>query len=130
VEPNLAQGANDTCAGALPITLDGSVEGTNLAAHDDYGTSGVSGACSSGPYNGPDVVYSFVAPANATYAFGLDVFDVTVWATTSCGSEAHCVADASTGWTFVGSSGTTYSFIVDTGAGAPACDFNLSEFQQ
>lgn len=122
--------ANDTCAGAIPITLDEGAYGTTIAAYDDYGTGGVGGVCTSGVYDGPDVVYSFVAPADATYSLGLNCYDVTAWVTTSCGSEAHCVGDSSTGWTFVGASGTTYYIVVDSWAASLTCEFDLGIYQQ
>jgi len=68
--------ANDTCAAAVPLTLNIPVAGTNLNARDDYELSGSACFINGGQIvntvssaSGRDVVYSFTAPANGSYSF-------------------------------------------------------------
>ena len=66
---------NDTCAGAIPLSLDTPVNGfSNLLAANDYNLSGatcfagtVGNTASTAP--GRDVVYSFTAPSAGSYSF-------------------------------------------------------------
>ena len=64
--------ANDTCAGAVPLTLNLVTKGTTLGANDDYQTPATT-SCYAGigqtPTTAPgrDVVYSFTAPAAGKY---------------------------------------------------------------
>jgi uncharacterized repeat protein (TIGR01451 family) len=66
--------ANDTCAGAIPLTLNRTTKGTTVDANNDYQTPATA-ACYSGvgqtPTTAPgrDVVYSFTAPADGKYSF-------------------------------------------------------------
>jgi len=71
---------NDTCAGAIPLTLDRSMVATNEAANDDYQTPDDT-TCYSGIGNqatkaqGRDVVFSFTAPADGKYTFAYITFN-------------------------------------------------------
>ncbi|HEY6122814.1 MAG TPA: carboxypeptidase-like regulatory domain-containing protein, partial [Pyrinomonadaceae bacterium] len=64
---------NDTCATSVPLQLGIEVNGTLVSAVDDYELSGA--GCFTGigqspvPSGGSDAVYSFTAPATATYSF-------------------------------------------------------------
>ena len=67
---------NDTCSGAIPLTVDRVTKGTTVGAADDYQTPATT-ACYQGigqtPTTAPgrDVVYSFTAPADGSYAFSV-----------------------------------------------------------
>ena len=68
----VAPPANDTCAGAVPLTLNLVTKGTTLGANDDYQTP-ANATCYAGigqtPTTAPgrDVVFSFAAPADGKY---------------------------------------------------------------
>ena len=70
----LAAPPNDTCAGALPLTLNIPQVGTLSGATNDYQLN-VGSACYHGGDSsvstaaGPEVVYSFTAPAAGSYSF-------------------------------------------------------------
>ena len=78
----LAAPANDTCAGAVPLTLNQVMYGTTVGANDDY-HSPKNATCyaGNGEYptaaTGRDVVYSFTAPADGKYTFRSTARDVT-----------------------------------------------------
>ena len=65
---------NDTCAGAIPLTLNQAVVGTTAAATNDY-LSPSNATCFPGvgqtpsTSGGRDVVYSFTAPSAGSYSF-------------------------------------------------------------
>ena len=65
---------NDTCAGAIPLTLNQAVVGTTAAAANDY-NSPSNATCFPGvgqtpsTSGGRDVVYSFTAPSAGSYSF-------------------------------------------------------------
>jgi hypothetical protein len=66
--------ANDTCAGATPLTVNVPVTGTNgPVAANDYELLAMSPCFPAGQttssVSGRDVVYSFTAPATSTYSF-------------------------------------------------------------
>jgi hypothetical protein len=65
--------ANDTCANAIPLTLNTPVAGTTAGATNDYQLSGATAFQGLGHLTstapGRDVVYSFTAPAAGTYSF-------------------------------------------------------------
>lgn len=73
--------ANDTCAGAMTLSLDTPLAGTTAAASDNYELSG--GACFAGVGQtaasaaGSDVVYRFTAPAAGAYSFRANGIDPT-----------------------------------------------------
>jgi uncharacterized repeat protein (TIGR01451 family) len=83
---------NDTCSGAVPLTLNTPVVGTTASAADNYELSG--SACFTGvgqtptPASGSDVVYRFTAPAAGSYSFRVNGFDPTrnavVYVSTDC----------------------------------------------
>jgi hypothetical protein len=66
--------ANDTCDGAVPLTLNHVTEGTTESSTNDYRSVG-DATCFTGigqmPNTGPgnDVVYSFTVPADGKYSF-------------------------------------------------------------
>jgi hypothetical protein len=70
---------NDTCAGAVALSLDTPVNGTTVVASDDYELSG--SGCFTGIGQNPstatgnDVVYSFTAPVAGNYSFKVTNFD-------------------------------------------------------
>ena len=77
LDPGLAP-PNDTCGSALPIVLDTPVLGSSASGSDDYHTppdascySGIGqNTATTGFYGlGRDVVYTFTAPAAASYSF-------------------------------------------------------------
>jgi hypothetical protein len=69
--------ANDTCAGATPLTLGQQVAGTLAGTTNDYTTASADPAWAAGVGNisvtstGRDLVYSFTAPSAASYSFRL-----------------------------------------------------------
>ncbi|HET9533074.1 MAG TPA: BACON domain-containing protein, partial [Blastocatellia bacterium] len=71
--------ANDTCAGAIALTLDTPVVGSSRTGSDNYRLSG--GACFTGlnhtasPAEGRDVVYTFSAPLPGTYSIRVSDYD-------------------------------------------------------
>jgi len=71
--------ANDSCASPNALTLDTPVNGTTVAALNDYQLSG--SACFTGvgqtasTATGRDVVYSFIAPTAANYSFRVTGYD-------------------------------------------------------
>lgn len=71
--------ANDSCASPTALTLNTPVNGTTLAALNDYQLSG--SACFTGvgqtasTATGRDVVYSFIAPTAANYSFRVTGYD-------------------------------------------------------
>jgi hypothetical protein len=72
-ETFVAPPANDTCAGAIPLTLNIRVSATTVGANDDYHTPATA-ACYPGVQyptdaTGRDVVFSFTAPAAGKYSF-------------------------------------------------------------
>ncbi len=83
---------NDTCATAIPLTLNTPVTGTTAGATNDYTLSGAT--CFSGVGQtaittvGRDVVYSFTAPAAGNYSFRADNYSVlnnlVLYVATSC----------------------------------------------
>ncbi|MGA9995191.1 MAG: hypothetical protein WBP93_07255, partial [Pyrinomonadaceae bacterium] len=83
---------NDTCAGAIPLALRQSVDGTLAAATNDYQLSGA--ACFTGigqivsTADGLDVVYSFTAPVAANYSFKVTDFagagDLILYTASTC----------------------------------------------
>ncbi|MEK6304145.1 MAG: HYR domain-containing protein, partial [Acidobacteriota bacterium] len=84
--------ANETCAGAIPLTLNTAVSGTtNGATGNDYqltGTTcftGIGQTSSTAP--GRDVVYSFTAPSAGNYSFTINFvngFNAVLYVSTSC----------------------------------------------
>lgn len=70
---------NDTCAAPVPLTLNTPISGTTVSATDDYELSGA--ACFTGvgqtasTATGRDAVYSFTAPAAASYSFRVTGYD-------------------------------------------------------
>ncbi|HTG13668.1 MAG TPA: hypothetical protein VK747_00215, partial [Blastocatellia bacterium] len=109
---------NDTCAGAIALTLNTPVAGTTVGAADDYELSG--GACFTGVGQnvsaaaGRDVLYSFTAPNSGVYSFrGTNYFnggDLVMYVASSCPAATPgtpvvvgtCLAAANR---FVGSAG-------------------------
>ncbi|HJQ24580.1 MAG TPA: C25 family cysteine peptidase, partial [Blastocatellia bacterium] len=87
----LAQ-SNDTCAGATALSLFTPVDGTTVAAANDYQLSG--STCFTGVGQtastaaGRDVVYSFTAPSADTYSFRVTNYDtdanLVLYAASSC----------------------------------------------
>jgi hypothetical protein len=83
---------NDTCSGALPLTLGLPVVGTTVGASDDLeltGTNGFGGLDQiPSQAAGRDVVYSFTAPGTGDYSFkalGYAVSqDLTLYVLTNC----------------------------------------------
>jgi uncharacterized repeat protein (TIGR01451 family) len=71
---SVAAPGNDTCAGAVPLTLNLTTKGTTVGANNDYQTPATT-ACYPGfgqtPTAAPgrDVVFSFTAPADGSYSF-------------------------------------------------------------
>ncbi|HYP25781.1 MAG TPA: BACON domain-containing carbohydrate-binding protein [Blastocatellia bacterium] len=87
--------ANDTCGGAIPLTLNTPVEGDLQAATNNYQLSG--SACFTGightasQARGRDVAYSFTAPSAGLYSIRVYDYtdfssDVVLYAATSCPS--------------------------------------------
>jgi hypothetical protein len=93
---------NDTCAGAIPLSLRQSVNGTLATATNDYQLSGA--ACFVGIgqtpaiADGGDAVYSFTAPATANYSFKLTdetgVGDMILYTASTCPAGAPPVTVA------------------------------------
>jgi predicted RecA/RadA family phage recombinase len=83
---------NDTCAGAIALTLNTPVNGTTVGAEDDYELSGA--ACFTGVGQtvstaaGRDVLYSFTAPNSGVYSFrGTNYFnggDLVMYVASTC----------------------------------------------
>jgi uncharacterized repeat protein (TIGR01451 family) len=73
--------ANDTCAGAVTLSLNSPIAGTTAGATDNYELSG--SACFTGvgqtsvSATGSDVVYRFTAPDAGAYSFRVSPADVT-----------------------------------------------------
>ncbi|HEV8200432.1 MAG TPA: DUF11 domain-containing protein [Candidatus Polarisedimenticolia bacterium] len=73
--------ANDTCAGAVTLSLNSPIAGTTAAATDNYELSG--SACFTGvgqtpvSATGSDVVYRFTAPDAGAYSFRVSPADAT-----------------------------------------------------
>jgi hypothetical protein len=83
---------NNTCAAATALTINTPVNGTTIAASNDYQLSGTScftgiGQTSSNSV-GRDVVYSFTAPSANTFSFKVTNYstsgNLVMYATTSC----------------------------------------------
>jgi hypothetical protein len=101
--------ANDTCAGAISVSLDSPINGTTVAANNDYTLSG--STCFTGvaqtPSTSPgrDVVYSFTAPAADNYSFRVTGYcssqNLVVYVTSSC-PAAPSVLDCSSTTTVLG----------------------------
>lgn len=102
--------ANDTCAGAIPLTLNIPENGTTEFANGDYELD-FSATCLQGDGNqpdvaaGPDVVYSFTAPATGTYSVRLETelfeeaqLDPVLYVSDACGPASpqtiNCLAAA------------------------------------
>jgi hypothetical protein len=83
---------NDNCAGALTLTLDQPLGGTNVAAGNDYQLSGA--GCFTGVGQNPttaagrDAVYSFTAPSAGNYSFKATNYNslgnLVLYVATSC----------------------------------------------
>ena len=86
--------ANDTCAGAVALSLNTPVSGTTVNALDDYELSGAACFTSQGQLSntvssasGRDVVYAFTAPASGLYSFRITKSassDAVLYTTPSC----------------------------------------------
>jgi len=86
--------SNDTCSGALPVTIsdigEGCVEGTTLCARHDYSSS-----CGGG--GSPDVMYSFsfeVGNAFQLYAYNIILdadYNSVLYAQSSCGVSSTMI---------------------------------------
>ncbi len=84
--------ANDTCAGAIALSLDTPVNGSTAVAANDYQLSGA--GCFTGlgqtasTASGGDAVYSFTAPAAGNYSFKVTNFDtirnLVLYVATTC----------------------------------------------
>jgi hypothetical protein len=93
---------NDTCATPVALSLRQSVSGTLATATNDYQLSGA--ACFIGIgqtaaiADGGDAVYSFIAPATATYSFKLNddtgVGDIILYTASTCPAGAPPVTVA------------------------------------
>ena len=84
--------ANETCGGAIPLTLNTAVSGsTNVATTNDYQLTGTSCFTGIGQTTstavGRDVVYSFTAPAAGNYSFTINLvngFNSVLYVSTTC----------------------------------------------
>jgi len=126
-----------SCDGATPITCDGGVvTGDNTSGSDvveEY-------SCSNWTESGPEVVYSFTAPAAGWYSFDLvvgDVIDLDLFVLDSACDPAACLAYGSSSATFEATAGATYYIVVEGylgDAGAfdltPVCNVvEISDYQ-
>ncbi|HKP11299.1 MAG TPA: hypothetical protein VJZ91_04285, partial [Blastocatellia bacterium] len=100
--------ANETCAGAAPLALNAPLDGTTMAASNDYQLSG--GACFTGigqtpsTATGRDVVYSFTAATAGDYSFKVTNYfsdNLVLYAASTCPAAtgtpvtvATCIAAA------------------------------------
>ncbi len=83
---------NETCAGAIPLTLNTAVSGTtNAVTTNDYQLTGTTCFTGIGQTSstavGRDVVYSFTAPAVGNYSFTINFasgFNGVLYVSTSC----------------------------------------------
>jgi hypothetical protein len=115
--------ANDTCQTATPIAPGGTATGSTLSAAADYATTATS--CSPDGSAGPDVVYSFTAPATKAYTFTVTPgagYDAVLYVETSCPFTAAQAcpagkdqggAGAAEALTLNATQGTTYFVVVD-----------------
>lgn len=83
---------NDTCATPAPLMLNTPIQGKTRGANNDYQLAGDSCFTSGLPQtsstaSGPDVVYSFTAPASGRYSFKVSNYntpDLVVYVAASC----------------------------------------------
>ena len=67
--------ANDTCAGALPLTCPGSVSGSTCSAVNDYTPStACAGECDGSTHYARDVVYRVTVPPGEVWHLDLDTY--------------------------------------------------------
>jgi len=93
---------NDTCANAIPVSLNIAVAGTTVGARDDYqlantnGFWGIDQTPSTAP--GRDVVYSFTAPEAGNYSFRVTAYsvgqDLVLYVAPACPPGNASLADA------------------------------------
>ncbi len=83
--------ANETCAGAIPLTLNTAVSGATSGAANDYQLTGTSCFTGIGQTSstavGRDVVYSFTAPSAGNYSFTINFvngFNAVLYVSTTC----------------------------------------------
>ncbi len=99
--------ANDTCAGAIPLSLDVPVPGTTVNATNDYpwGRSRTNtDPCTDTNLPkgiGPDVVYTYTPQSAYPFKIVLDTsasspaFDATFWIGTDCADQFSCIGGGS-----------------------------------
>jgi len=116
--------ANDTCAGAIPLTANVSVAGTTLGSSPDYSSSNIytGGGCSSA-LSGPEVVYTYTSTTAGPVTIAVQPqrgFDVGLAVMSAC-TAASCIATADPNnngdqevITFNATASTTYFIFVDS----------------
>lgn len=116
--------ANDTCAGAVPLTANVSVPGTTLGAAPDYSSSNIytGGSCTSS-LSGPEVVYTYTSTTAGPVTVAVQPqrgFDVGLAVMSAC-TATSCIATADPNnngdqevITFTATANTTYFIFVDS----------------
>lgn len=122
------EATNERCESARALPLNSTLTGTLLGARSDYDATFYGASCVNpvgfGGMGGPDVVYSFVAPASGTYVVNLDAapgFDLYVLVMDgACDGTGTCAALSAQSSvlthqaSFSAVAGRTYHFIVDS----------------
>jgi hypothetical protein len=114
---------NDRCESATPLSLNTSLSGTLVGARLDYGAGLYRLPCET-VFNGPDVVYSFTAPATGAFSVTLDaepgfdlylsVIDGPCDGTGQCRAQSAATSLGMQVARFSAVAGHTYYFVVDS----------------
>lgn len=116
---------NDTCAGAIELTRNTTIEGTTLGATQTYGWRPLPARCSGYALWGPDVVYSYSPATDGDFTVTVQPasnYDPRIWITAGqCAVEEACLAYSHRGgngvpeyFTVYGLAGETYYVVVDS----------------
>ncbi len=117
---------NDTCAGAIPLTVSVATSGNSLGGTNDY-SSALSPICAGLPLVGLDVVYSFTPAATQNYRVTTTgSFTPTVYVSSACGVASSCSTLGNTGFNFHGTASTPVFLTVDADTTAEAGPHTIS----